>query len=414
MWAGVQAQSEFASYFPPEVANRPAAAPRRPIAGFDLDGTLITPKGNTVHPKTLDDWKVAFSGEAACARLAAVLETHDVVIFTNQSSCRTPEALAEFVREKLVPITEHLRALAGGKGAISAIVAGGYSRYRKPKTAMWELCERITSAPRLPGSFYVGDAAGRPAAAGRKADHSDCDLKFAVNLAVRFMTPEEFFAGAPPVALALAPPWAGLRAAPAQAVFGAAWLRALQHPARAPEMTMLCGSPGSGKSALARRILAAAPNAGGGPNGFVCGCVVVTHDEVQVPSASYIHGTPARCLKIAEESLRAGKDVVVDNTNFGPKMRAPYVALARRLGVPVRCVVLEGSKELAFHLDALRLDHPNPEESKYKRLEPVAIHAFYKKFVPPAMGEGFTEIISHPFAINPEITPPEHFLRWHA
>lgn len=37
-------------------------------------------------------------------------------------------------------------------------------------------------------SFYVGDAAGR------RNDHSDCDLKLAVNMGIAFYTPEMFFA----------------------------------------------------------------------------------------------------------------------------------------------------------------------------------------------------------------------------
>lgn len=45
-------------------------------------------------------------------------------------------------------------------------------------------------------SFYVGDAAGRPASALRKKkDHSLADRLFASNLSLNFLTPEEFFLG---------------------------------------------------------------------------------------------------------------------------------------------------------------------------------------------------------------------------
>jgi histidinol phosphatase-like enzyme len=42
-------------------------------------------------------------------------------------------------------------------------------------------------------SFYVGDAAGRAAEAGRAKDHSVSDLQFAQNVGIAFFTPEQFF-----------------------------------------------------------------------------------------------------------------------------------------------------------------------------------------------------------------------------
>lgn len=44
-------------------------------------------------------------------------------------------------------------------------------------------------------SFYVGDAAGRPKnwAPGKKKDHSSADRLMALNLGIKFETPEEHF-----------------------------------------------------------------------------------------------------------------------------------------------------------------------------------------------------------------------------
>ena len=46
-------------------------------------------------------------------------------------------------------------------------------------------------------SFYVGDAAGRPKnwSPGRKKDHSSVDRLLALNLGLKFYTPEEYFLG---------------------------------------------------------------------------------------------------------------------------------------------------------------------------------------------------------------------------
>lgn len=46
-------------------------------------------------------------------------------------------------------------------------------------------------------SFYVGDAAGRPKdwAPGKKKDHMSVDRLLALNLGLKFYTPEEHFLG---------------------------------------------------------------------------------------------------------------------------------------------------------------------------------------------------------------------------
>jgi len=41
--------------------------------------------------------------------------------------------------------------------------------------------------------LFIGDAAGRSKLGNRKADHSDFDHKFAINVGLTFKTPEMFF-----------------------------------------------------------------------------------------------------------------------------------------------------------------------------------------------------------------------------
>lgn len=50
----------------------------------------------------------------------------------------------------------------------------------------------------MQSSFFCGDAAGRPTRIGTdgkqiKKDHSVCDRSFAMNIGLKFYTPEEYF-----------------------------------------------------------------------------------------------------------------------------------------------------------------------------------------------------------------------------
>lgn len=84
------------------------------------------------------------------------------------------------------------------------LVAVSRDEYRKPDVGMFKhvSCDIKVDMKR---SFFVGDAAGRPAAMSRKKDHSNSgiflyawiiesvDLEFARGAGLKFYTPEQFF-----------------------------------------------------------------------------------------------------------------------------------------------------------------------------------------------------------------------------
>jgi len=68
--------------------------------------------------------------------------------------------------------------------------------YRKPAPGMWNfMVENCNGGikPKLEECFYVGGAAGRPKAPGRREDHADYDIKFAENIGIQFHSDDAYF-----------------------------------------------------------------------------------------------------------------------------------------------------------------------------------------------------------------------------
>jgi bifunctional polynucleotide phosphatase/kinase len=79
-----------------------------------------------------------------------------------------------------------------------ALAAVDDDEYRKPCGGMWDYFRdnlNDGNTINIKKSMYIGDAAGRPARGNRKKDFNDTDLKFAINIGVKFETPEKFFLG---------------------------------------------------------------------------------------------------------------------------------------------------------------------------------------------------------------------------
>jgi len=385
----------------------PGIDPNKPTVAFDLDHTIIRPKGGRLRPKTAADWEWNWDSIAGAERLCQVAETHNVVLLSNQSGLTSAHDIGAFCANKIAPVVAGLKSFGVSP---AFLVASGYTKYRKPKTAMWDLYCRLLGRGSLP-AFYVGDAAGRLA----PKDHSDCDLKFALNLGVPFLTPQTFF-GITPTSFAKNVLGGGVSYLPCdyppprnptreQIDF---WITnpttspstVILEGARpaGPELLITVGCPGSGKTAMARALCDLSHQFGRAD------AVRISQDDTQ---------SAAKCQKLANSALARGQRVIVDNTNRDVKTRRIYLDMARKHGAPVTCIHLESTKELSCHLDALRVDHPDPHQRKNKRLPAVAIHSYFTHFEQPRLEEGFHRIVSVPFEFDPRATPVEHFHRWH-
>ncbi|KAF0030715.1 hypothetical protein F2P81_017446 [Scophthalmus maximus] len=144
------------------------------IAGFDIDGCIITTKSGKVFPTAPDDWKILFP--EIQPRLATLLRKgYKVVFFTNQMGIARGKLRPEVFKSKVEDILATLQL------PVQVFVAAGPGVYRKPVPGMWNhLCETANEGVTVDktASFYVGDAAGRPenwAPGKKKKDFSSSD-----------------------------------------------------------------------------------------------------------------------------------------------------------------------------------------------------------------------------------------------
>jgi bifunctional polynucleotide phosphatase/kinase len=324
------------------VAAAAGAVPSGPvkIAAFDMDDTIVTPDGTHLFAKSAKDWKWLHPSVPAKLKSLAA-EGFELLIISNQGgSDGDGDVKSDHLKQKIIDLGAQL-----GVPLCAMLALEKENPMRKPTSAMWRMWasihhhERKLSGPvsvpaviDVDASFYVGDAAGRKimTMAGRKKDFSCGDRKFAYNSGLKFYTPEEFYLGQAPAAH----DWEG---------FGPDEVAALRKnmapadnfrvPAASPEMILMVGFPGSGKSSFYRNILA--------PHGYVH----VNRDTLK---------TIDKCAAAAEAALKAGKSVCVDNTNPSADDRKKFIDIARKCGVPARAFIMSAGFELSMHLNRLR------------------------------------------------------------
>ncbi|XP_038070218.1 bifunctional polynucleotide phosphatase/kinase-like [Patiria miniata] len=336
------------------------------IAGFDLDGTIITTKSGKVFATSADDWRIVYS-EVPRTLKKLHSDGYKVVLFTNQLGIGKGKLkLADFKR-KVLGVQSKIGI------PMQALIATGEGVYRKPQTGMWtHLCNHGNDGIQVhtTSSKYIGDAAGRPAdwGPGKKKDFSCSDRLFALNVGVSFHTPEEFFLGQKKNRFSL-PEFdprklssAGPLLSPPQAQ-----IPAQGHP---QEVIILVGFPASGKSSFVKKHL-------------------LPHKYVHINRDAM--GTWQKCVAATESALVKGQSVVVDNTNPDPESRQRYTACAKKANVHCRCFVLNVSLDHARHNEKFR--RMTDSAKNHAQISEMVFHSYKKKYTQPTPAEGFDAVV---------------------
>eukprot|EP01087_Luapelamoeba_hula_P011952 TRINITY_DN3323_c0_g1_i3.p1 TRINITY_DN3323_c0_g1~~TRINITY_DN3323_c0_g1_i3.p1 ORF type:complete len:259 (+),score=42.37 TRINITY_DN3323_c0_g1_i3:194-970(+) len=148
----------------------------------------------------------------------------------------------------------------------------------------------------------------------------------------------------------------------------------LEQQPHTQRMVLLIGLPGSGKSTLSERLLAAAPDT----------IFRVNQDEM---------GNRKACETAAKAALRRGQSVLVDRCNFDYDQRHVWIKLALAHGVNrIDAVHLLVAPDTCKARVAVRVDHPTIQDAE---LGAEVIDKFSSTFTVPIKAEGFYKVISH-------------------
>ena len=157
------------------------------IAAFDLDHTLIRPKGSCKtkrFPKNKDDWTWTDPRWPGFIQELHSTGLYSIIIFSNQAGITRGHPTLEDLHYKINNVVKEIGV------PIQVYLAPQKDKFRKPSPAMWNFMLHLHRKNKptldLEGSFFVGDAAGR------SSDFSDSDRMFAKNIGIQFYTPEEF------------------------------------------------------------------------------------------------------------------------------------------------------------------------------------------------------------------------------
>ncbi len=359
------------------------------IAGFDIDSTIIKTKSGFVFAKDYDDWTIWHKN--VLTRLQGLQQQgYSIVFFTNQSGLSSGRLDKTKLLNKFSNILKFLNVDA------TVMIASADDLFRKPSPIMWQtFVEKYNSNQFCKStSFYVGDAAGRLALNGKKKDFSDSDKKFAINVGVNFFTPEQFFLDNCSTVNQLTfecDKEKTDRENPAQSKHiqvsdsdsnsnsenstNASLIFSKDlNPSVQQEIIVCVGYPASTKSSFA--------------NAFV-----KQHNYYAIVSQDVVK-TKLKCIKTVDDLVKAGKHVIVDNTNANKLVRENYIAIAKKYKCKIRCFWFTTDFDTSYRLNIYREKVSNGVR---KHVPKIAFFKFRKSFEKPITEEGFDEVVEIAF-----------------
>lgn len=347
LWENINDQ--LLVYTPPNIESSTL------IAGFGLVGTLVK---QTNQSRNNTEWDCIFKNvpeKLKCLQKKG----YKIVVFSD--NVLTKNLRLESFKKKIKALLKQIGV------PIQVFMCTCDGKMKKPLDGMWDsLLTRNDSRPiNTCKSFYVGNLGGRKENWKKcaPADRSNADRLFAVNINIKFFTPEEYFCGCDVA------PYNFPKFNPRERCkFNFACLACGRQ-----EIIVMVGPPDSGKTWTCKKYLV--------PAGYVH---ITVNFVVEM----------LRSKRIIKEYLALGRSIVVDGINPSIAARLVYVLIAKKKCVRVRCFQMEVSREQLAHNKRFReLIEMKNNFAVDDRV--LAYDLFYSK---PELKEGFCQIVQVPFA----------------
>jgi len=286
---------------------------RRKMAAFDYDWTMVNPKEGKTFPLDVDDWEWYHPSVPVTIK-QYYDDDYMIVIFTNQTK--------KWKCDQLMTVAKSL-------GIPMFVVIAMNKCDHKPNISLFDkfMGEHTIDKDE---SFFVGDALGR------RVDFSDSDKVFAQNIGVRWYSPETCFK-----------------------LHNITFETPIIEPITEPEIIIMMGYPGSGKTTIASEI-----------------CTNLKYVHIKGDDFK----TSSKMIKASMIHIK-DKSIVFDATNSSVKKRKEYIDHARKYNYKVRCIYLSTPLDISFKRNRLREDS--------KQIPKIAYSIYKKYFEEPCETEGF-------------------------
>jgi bifunctional polynucleotide phosphatase/kinase len=285
---------------------------RDKMAAFDYDWTLVNPKDGKTLPSSIDDWLWLYP--TIPEKLKRYYEDgFMIVVFTNQSKQWKCEQIKMVMEQLDIPLF--------------IVIARDKSQY-KPNPILFDIFIGSRTIKKSE-SFFIGDALGR------KSDFADSDKVFAENIGIKWYAPEDIFVKK-------------------NEVFEIPTIPLSSNP----EIIIMMGYPGSGKSTIAKNIC---------------------KNENYICISGDIYKLTNKMKKAALEPIQKNKSIIFDATHSSKKKRKELVEFSKKYNYEVKCVHVTTSQDISYKRNLLR----------EKKVPKIAYSVYKKYYEPPNEEEGF-------------------------
>jgi bifunctional polynucleotide phosphatase/kinase len=298
---------------------------RNKMVAFDYDWTLVSTINGRPFSKDKDDWQWLYS--SIPEKLKKIYETdYMIVIFTNQSKLWKHQQIINVIKTLDIPVY---------------VVIATNKIMHKPNIELFTEFLKFANIDNIildkDNSCFVGDALGR------KYDFSDSDKIFAKNIGINYFSPEKYFKeNKKQLKLTVD-------------LFISSY----------PEIIIMMGFPGSGKTSIAKKIC---------------------ENDKYINIERDIYNTVPKMLKIADKFILEGKSIIFNATNSSIKNRKMFIDFAKKhINYKIKCIHVNTSL-----LESQKRNKMREEEAQV----PLIAYSVYNKyFEEPSVLEGFELIV---------------------